>query len=260
MERYYGKTIDFVDGYEIEIDRYIAFDSGEIFDNNIQDYLDIHPRDCDGYCTICLYLSNGQTKQLYVHRIISATLIDERLKYSDNNLVVNHLSPDNKWDNSVNNLDVCTQKENIAYAIEQGRFKVRGEDNPTANLTNDIVHEICRIMEAYPNKTYSSIINELNLKHLTGIESTIGKIRQGKQWVEISSQYNLQRRVSPNKGVRVSVNYFNENDKENIRNLLVTNPELKPKEIAELLSINFESEKMYNAFSKMVSRIRQKLL
>ena len=260
MESYYGMTIDFVDGYEIETGRYIAFDSGEIYDNKNQEYLYIHPRNCDGYCMVCLYLNSGKTKQLYVHRIIASTLIDSRLKYKDNMLVVNHLNPDNKWDNSVSNLETCTQKENISYAIEQGRFKVKGEDNPTSNLTNEQVHEICRIMETYPNKTYSSIISELNLGHLTGIESTIGKIRQGKQWVDISSQYNLQRRKAINKGVRVEVNYFNDTDKDNIKQLLTENPNLKPKEIANILSISLETDKKYRAFTTMVGRIRRKLL
>lgn len=259
MERYYGAIIDYVDGHEIETDRYYAYDSGEIYDEVLQEYLYIKPRSSDGYCTTMLYNSEGRKVQLYVHRIVAATLINSELKYN-NSLVVNHIDPVARYNNSVENLEVCTQKENIEYAIKLGRFKVKGEDNPTANLTNDIVHEICSIMEENPNKTYKSIAEDLNLTHLKAIEDTIGKIRQGKEWIFISSQYNLQKRSNPKKGVRVSMSYFNDEDKRELENIILKNPELKSNEISKLVSIDLSDHKKYHAFKKMVARMKKRLL
>ena len=252
MERYYASIIDFVDGTEIENNRYYAYDSGEIYDEINQEYLNIKPRDCDGYCSVSLYTTSGKKAKFYTHRVIAATLIDRRLKYN-NNLVVNHLTPDAKYDNSVSNLEVCTQKENIHYAIKLGRFKAVGEENPSANLTDSIVHSICSIMEEFPNKTYKTIAEELELTYLKGIEDTIGKIRQGKEWKHISSHYNLQRRV------RSCMNQF-EMYKSDIEKTIIKNPELKARDIANILSINIDDKKTYQAFHKLIGRMKSKLL
>lgn len=258
MERYYASLIDYVDGKELEYNRYYAYDSGEIYDEVLQEFIDYKPRS-DGYCTIMLYLSSGEKAQLYVHRVIEATLVDSRLKY-DNDLVVNHLNPDYRYNNSVNNLEVCTQKENVAYAIKLGRFKVQGEDNPTANLTNDIVHLICQMMEDDPNRTYSSIADELGISQYIGIVDTIGKIRQGKEWVHISSQYNLIQRKCPQKGVRVTMSYFDDDVRERVKNLILENPEIKPMQIANIISMDLSDSKKKSAFSKMVNRMKKRLL
>lgn len=258
MERFYSLLIDYVDGKELEINRYYACDSGEIYDEVLGCYLDYKPRN-DGYCTIMLYLNSGIKAQFYVHRVIAATLIDNKLKYC-NNLVVNHLNPEFKHDNSVYNLEVCTQKENIAYAIEMGRFKTQGEDNPTANLSNDTVHRICQMMEDEPNRTYISIAKELGVDEYVGILDTIGKIRQGKEWIHISSQYNLQRRLCPQKGVRVTNSYFDDYIRNEVKEIILNNPEIKPMQIAKMISIDLTDNKKKNAFTKMVDRMKKKLL
>ena len=258
MERYYSSLIDYVDGKELEFGRYYAYDSGEIYDEMNDCYLEYRPRN-DGYCTIMLYLNSGIKAQFYVHRVIAATLIDKRLKYH-NSLVVNHLNPDFKYDNSVSNLEVCTQKQNIGYAIEMGRFKTQGEDNPTANLTNDIVHIICQMMEDDPNRTYISIAKDLGIDHYVGILDTIGKIRQGKEWIHISSQYNLQRRTCPQKGVRVTESYFDDIIRNEVKEIILNNPEIKPMEVAKIISIDLSDNKKKNSFRKMVERMKKKLL
>lgn len=258
MERYYGKLIDYVDGKELEIGRYYAFDNGDIYDCVKGEYLVYGPR-YDGYCNIGLYLSSGKLYQFYVHRVIAATLINDELKY-ENKFVVNHINPECRYNNSISNIETCTQKENVAYAIELGRFKVKGEDNPTANLTNDIVHQICQIMEDDPERTYRSIAEELNIDHYTGILDTIGKIRQGKEWVHISSNYNLKRRLCPQKRERVTTSYFDNNLREQIKNIILNTPNIKPMEVAEIISIDLSDDKKKNAFQKMINRLKKKLL
>ena len=141
-----------------------------------------------------------------------------------------------------------------------GRFKTQGEDNPTANLTNDIVHLICQIMENEPNRPYSSIVKELGIDQYVGILDTIGKIRQGKEWIHISSQYNLQRRTCPQKGVRVTESYFDDVIRNEVKEIISNNPEIKPMQVAKIISIDLSDNKKQNAFRKMVERMKKKLL
>ena len=108
-------------------------------------------------------------------------------------------------------------------------------------------------MEQYPDKKYRDIAEELNIANYKGIEDTIGKIRQGKEWVHISSQYNLQRRV------RSCMNQFDVY-KPDIKELLLENPELKASEISNLLSISLPTKNKRQSFHNVVKRMKKKLL
>lgn len=69
-----------------------------------------------GYMKVNLYDENGKCKKKYVHRLVAETFIDN----PDNKPNVNHIDCDVK-NNSVKNLEWCTQSENIRYAVKLGR-------------------------------------------------------------------------------------------------------------------------------------------
>ena len=70
-----------------------------------------------GYLQVQL-CKNGRRKQCLVHRIVAETFI---LKPNEEQNVVNHIDG-NKLNNNVNNLEWCTQKQNIQHAIKNELF------------------------------------------------------------------------------------------------------------------------------------------
>ena len=69
----------------------------------------------NGYLTVAL-CKNGISRSFYLHRIVSTAFLPN----PDNLPCVNHLD-ENKQNNSVENLEWCTQKENINYGTRNKR-------------------------------------------------------------------------------------------------------------------------------------------
>lgn len=70
-----------------------------------------------GYCRVPLKVKPGVEKKFLVHRLVYETFVETLY---DN--VIDHIDS-NKTNNDINNLRSCTQKDNIAFAIEKGNFK-----------------------------------------------------------------------------------------------------------------------------------------
>lgn len=69
-----------------------------------------------GYMKVNLYDIVGKCKKKYVHRLVAEAFISNPLNKPN----VNHKDCDVK-NNSVNNLEWCTQSENILHAVKLGR-------------------------------------------------------------------------------------------------------------------------------------------
>ena len=77
-------------------------------------------------------LHNGTfRKNIKLHRLVAETYIPN----PDNLPVVMHLN-DDPTDNRVENLKWGTQKQNVNDAIDKGRLKVKGKDNPMYGVHN----------------------------------------------------------------------------------------------------------------------------
>lgn len=73
--------------------------------------------DKDGYQTVCLTSLDGKQKSYRVHRLVAQVFI-----YNPDNLEqVNHLD-ENKANNSVDNLEWCTSKQNNNYGHRNERM------------------------------------------------------------------------------------------------------------------------------------------
>lgn len=79
---------------------------------------EIHYR---GYRRVCL-CKDGTCTKLYIHRIVAITFIPNPREL----LVVNHINR-KKHDNRLENLEWCTQYDNVMHAIND-------EKNPAANI------------------------------------------------------------------------------------------------------------------------------
>jgi hypothetical protein len=60
---------------------------------------------------------NGTHKSVYFHRLVAEAFIPN----PDNLPIVHHID-ENPKNNTVENLEWCTQKENVAHCIESGKF------------------------------------------------------------------------------------------------------------------------------------------
>lgn len=69
-----------------------------------------------GYLRVNLYDKNGKHKKYFVHRLVAKAFIPN----PDSKPIVNHIDCNIK-NNSVENLEWCTQSENIQYSYNLGR-------------------------------------------------------------------------------------------------------------------------------------------
>lgn len=102
----------FIEGYEglYSIDR-----NGRIYSHKRNKYLSLKPASINGYVQVVLY-KDGKVRMFGVHRLVAKTFIP-----NPNDLpVVNHRD-NNRANNRVDNLEWCTQKENVHHAIAEGR-------------------------------------------------------------------------------------------------------------------------------------------
>jgi hypothetical protein len=115
------RIVDYSDTYEVSSEGDIRFrKTKELLEKKINR---------DGYQFVTL-VKDGIEKDRTVHRIVASTYQD---KCGEINEVVNHLDW-NKTNNSVSNLQWCTNKENLEYGgnpnVPPKRKKNKGENGP----------------------------------------------------------------------------------------------------------------------------------
>jgi hypothetical protein len=130
-----------------------------------------------GYPEVYLHDVNGKHYNLLAHRIVAHTYI------GDVTGKIVHHSDENKENPAVDNLIIeDTQTDHLQHHVV-------GDSNPTAVLTNEEVHSICKLLE--DRVPFPKIIEQVHNPNLT--PDIISKISVGKNWYNISSQYNIPR-------------------------------------------------------------------
>jgi 3-methyladenine DNA glycosylase AlkC len=92
----------------------------------------------NGYYYVRLF-KDGESKSYYIHRLVAETFIGSIEK----GLQVNHKNGD-KLNNTVNNLEIVTHKQNQEHAWRTG-LRHYGEKHHSAKLTSSDVEEIRRL-------------------------------------------------------------------------------------------------------------------
>jgi len=77
----------------------------------------------NGYYYVCLS-KNGKVRKFKVNRLVAQAFIPN----PDNKPFVNHIDGD-KLNNNVNNLEWCTQSENMLHAYKYGLRKSHSQRN-----------------------------------------------------------------------------------------------------------------------------------
>lgn len=126
-----------------------------------------------GYLTIKLVYFK-QKKRFYIHRLVTSYFLENPL----NKDFVNHIDG-NKANNNLQNLEWCTNSENMRHADKIGLRKMpKGNKNSMAKLTDSQVREIKFNRFGVYQK---DIAKEFNIAR-----QTVSKILSGKQWSHIS--------------------------------------------------------------------------
>jgi hypothetical protein len=95
-----------------------------------------------GYMTLAIRIGKSRS-MVQVHRLVAMAFIPN----PENKPNINH-KDNNPGNNTVQNLEWCTQKENVDHAIRIGVYKKRGEDNQSTKLTSAEVLEIRELIVA----------------------------------------------------------------------------------------------------------------
>ena len=149
---------------EVE-DRYYINKKGELF----TDFGKKKLKDCNknGYIKNGLILKNGKSKHYFRHRLVMICF-----KYRDDykQMQVNHIDG-NKINNSLDNLEWCTNQENRIHAVKIGlSASLKGEFNPASKLLESQVIDI--IQDLLNHVPYSIICKKYNCS-----KSTISAIK-----------------------------------------------------------------------------------
>ena len=125
-----------------------------------------------GYLRVALY-KRGVRKDHKVHRLVLFSFKENPL----NKPHVNHINS-NRSDNRVENLEWCTQSENVKHAFRYGNLKpLAGEKNNKAKLSNS---EVLTIRILYQTESSYSIAKKYDV-----YPTTIMDIIRGKTWKHI---------------------------------------------------------------------------
>lgn len=107
-----------------------------------------------GYFTVGLQ-KDGKVKRFMVHRLVYMTFVGDIPKDKQ----INHIDG-NKINNSLDNLEVCTAKENTIHAWRTGLCKKQiGEKNSCSKLTNKKVKMIKKLAKTKSQYELSKIFN-----------------------------------------------------------------------------------------------------
>lgn len=160
-------------------DRYYINKKGELFTDNGNKKM----KNClkNGYVKNTLVLKDGSQKSFFRHRLV---MICFNKVDNYKNLQVNHIDG-NKQNNTLNNLEWCTNQENRIHAVKLGlAASLKGEDNPASKLLESQVLDI--INDLLNHVPYSQICKKYNCS-----KSTISAIKNKRNWVYLTKNINF---------------------------------------------------------------------
>jgi hypothetical protein len=109
-----------------------------------------------GYCNVSLR-KNNKTKHFRVHRLVAMAFLPNPFSKES----INH-KDFNKENNSLSNLEWCTQKDNVRYSMHSGRFKNGRNAKMTLHLFTGIFFNNLREACIAYHRNYQNESKRLN--------------------------------------------------------------------------------------------------
>lgn len=142
----------------------------------------LNQRTKKGYVIVELNMTDRKQKKFRVHRIVCSHFKPAR--YVDQ-VTVNH-KDGNHENNHIDNLEWMSIEENNNHAMDTG-INAWGELSENTNLTNAIVHEICRMFQA--TFTVQEVYDNLHSRKIEITKGQLKKIKYRQRWKRISKDY-----------------------------------------------------------------------
>ncbi len=151
--------------------RYFVTKGGGVYSTKSGDYVRLKPAlRSSGYLGLCLSTDNVIYRR-DIHRLIAEVLLSNWAP----NLQVNHLNGI-KTDNRLENLEMCTQSQNIRHAFDNNLHSGFGETHCHSKLTIDNVKEIKKLLK-------KGELQQNTIAQLFKVsKQTINNIRFNKIW------------------------------------------------------------------------------
>ncbi len=107
---------------------------------------------------------------IFKHPLLGPLVAEAFLKKPSYKVVVNHKNSI-RWDNRVENLEWCTQSQNMRHAFKFGNHSQKGEKNNAAKITMELVKEIRKYKEENDHLSQKEIGEKfgLNREHIKDI-------------------------------------------------------------------------------------------
>ena len=155
--------------------RYLVSTHGTIYDLLYEKKLNLYQTP-DGYL-LCI-LDNGRE---LVHRMVAYTFLPQE---SYDNLIVNHLNEHKTW-NFVENLEWCSNQQNVKYSIDR-----RTKEPVIENVfTNEQKQYICSLLQE--GKSSEEIAHLMNKPYTKAFIKLISKVRKRQRWADISKDFDF---------------------------------------------------------------------
>lgn len=128
-----------------------------------------------GYYVFNLYDNNKKRKQFYIHRLVAQTF----LEVNPDKPYVNH-KDGNKVNNNINNLEWCTQADNMRHASETGLMDPRNEGSQAFRKKLNEKKVLDIKIKIRDGATITSLAKEYGVT-----ASSISKIKEGRTWKHV---------------------------------------------------------------------------
>jgi hypothetical protein len=138
--------------------------------------------DKDGYFRVKVW-DGEKLRGCYVHRAIASVFIEntDPLKTQ-----VNH-KDSNRQNNTIDNLEWVTPKENHTHGVLFGAIKNTGEESSVSVYTDDKIHEVCRLLQ-------EGKLSQIAISQTVGVNKTlVNGIKSGTSWLHISKDYVIPK-------------------------------------------------------------------
>ena len=156
-------------------DCYVVNEQGEILNKNTGNKIS-HKKEGNGYIRVSLMKKEGGTKYISLHRLLMQAF---KPVEGMNNLQVNHIDG-NKENNSLENLEWVTSRDNIKHAWDTGLSSAKKLQGEGTNFSHYTEKDALKVIELLKTNQYT----DKEISQITGlpVRSFIAKIRRKETW------------------------------------------------------------------------------